>query len=268
VYDLLGFQRVVWLHDAPGVERAPRGSWPSDDAVVRAVLEASRGRRPFFVFAFPSSTHSPYNFGTYKHSDLDLVDPPSGDGAGEVKEYINALRVADRAIGALVQHFRGERDSTIIAVLGDHLPPLSERALRTFSASLSAMPKGEQARRDRRVPLLVWANFGLPHEQPELSTNALPAYLLEKMGMPPSGLFAVSAAVRRRLPVLSVYAQGADGTIWSPDSLPPAERTLVQDYRLLQYDLLLGEQYAGRTGNAGSPPSAGAATSDSGSSAP
>src|SRR5262249_14567303 len=66
VYGLLGFDRVVWLHEAPGVERAPRGRWPSDKAVVEAVIQASQGTQPFFAFAFPSSTHSPYNFGTYR----------------------------------------------------------------------------------------------------------------------------------------------------------------------------------------------------------
>jgi arylsulfatase A-like enzyme len=252
VYDLLGFDRVVWLNEVPGVERG-RGGWPSDKAVVEAVIQASQGAQPVFAFAFPSSTHSPYSFGTYRDSDLDVLDLPSR----EVKEYINALRVADRAIGMLIQYFRGQPDATIIAIFGDHLPPLSADALHTFSMKLSGMSKAEQARMIHRVPLLVWANFDLPREEKELSINALPSYLLEKMRIPPPGFLAVADAVRLKVPILASYAQGADGNMRERDSLPGKERTVVEDYRLLQYDLLLGKQYSLRDSVSGWKPSDG-----------
>ena len=248
VYDLLGFQRVVWLNDTPGVERAARPGWPSDKAVVEAVIQASRGPHPFFAFAFPSSTHSPYSSGTYRDSDLDVLDPPSSDTVGEVKEYINTLRVADRAIGALIQYFRRQPDSTIIAIVGDHLAPLSGNGLGPFFTHLSGLSEADQARRTLRVPLVVWANFRLPQGDSELSINALPSYLLEIMGIPPPGFLAVADEVRLRLPVLGSYLQGADGKIWNWESLPAEERALLEDYRLLQYDLLLGKQYALRGG--------------------
>jgi arylsulfatase A-like enzyme len=177
-----------------------------------------------------------------------VLDVPSQDAGAEVKEYINTLRVADQAIGTLVEYFRHQPDSTIIAVLGDHVPPLPEGALRTFFSHLSGMSAPEGARMRRRVPLLIWANFALPREQNEMSINALPSYLLEKMGIAPSGFLAVSDAVRRKVPVLASYAQGADGTIWNRDSLPADEGRLVGDYRLLQYDLLLGQRYSLRPG--------------------
>jgi hypothetical protein len=96
----------------------------------------------------------------------------------------------------------------------------------------------------RRVPLLVWANFELPREEKELSANALPAYLLQKMSLPPTGFLAASGEVGRRLSIVRGYAKAADGTIWSWDSLPVTERNLLADYRLLQHDLLLGKRYA------------------------
>jgi hypothetical protein len=106
------------------------------------------------------------------------------------------------------------------------------------------MTQPERSRMRRRVPLLVWANFTLPHEERELSAHALPSYLLQTMGIAPRGLLGVSDVVRRRIPVLASYAQGSDGRLWQLDSLPDEERSLVEDYRLLQYDLLLGRQYS------------------------
>ena len=251
VYDLLGFEHVVWVTDLPGVERAARpGGWPSDRAVVEAVIRMSRGPRPFFVFAFPSSTHSPYHHRTYAGSELDVLDRPVLDTVGEVKEYINALRVADRDIGSLVEYFRRQPDSTIIAIVGDHLAPLSEASLGPFFVSLQGKPDPEQARITHRVPLLVWANFDLPPEPIELSISALPSYLLEKLGVAPTGFLRVTDAARRMVPVLGRYIRGPRGEIWDRDSLPNEERAVLDDYRLLQYDLLIGNQYSLRDSSA------------------
>jgi hypothetical protein len=106
------------------------------------------------------------------------------------------------------------------------------------------MSMPERARMLQRVPLMVWTNFGLPREERELSLNAIPSFLLEKMRIPPTGFLSVSDAVRRKLPVVGSYVQGANGHIWDPASLPDEERALLEDYRVLQYDLLLGKQYA------------------------
>lgn len=244
VYGVLGFDSVMWLRGAPGVERASRGEWPSDQAVVKAVIRASQVARPFFIFAFPSSTHGPYNSGTYQGSVLDVLGPPDREAAAEVKEYINTLRVADDAIGTLIQYFSRQSDSTVIAILGDHLPPLSAGALRPFFTSLSGLSEIEQARMTHRVPLLVWANFDAPGDDEELGVNMLPSYLLEKLGIAPPGFLAVTDAARRELPVLESYVKGVDGQVWNWESVPADKRALIDDYRLLQYDVLLGEQHS------------------------
>ena len=86
VYDLVGFDRVLWLNEARNAERDARGAAQvADAAVVRALIEVSRGRQPFFAFAFPASTHAPYNFGTYKNSQLDVVDGSARDSVTEIQ---------------------------------------------------------------------------------------------------------------------------------------------------------------------------------------
>ncbi len=247
VYKLLDFQSKLWLRGLPGIP-AGRSPAPPDSVVVQTIIQASQANRPFFIFAFPSSTHAPYNVGVYQSSDLDVFDQVSKEVRAEVKEYINALREADRAVGTLVEYFRARPDSTIIAIVGDHLPPLTKPSLEAFFRNLASLPPAERARRLHRVPLIVWANFHLAPAQDELSMNALPSFLLEKMGAQPRGFLGVTDAVRRELPVIGRYTRSADGHILDRDSLPRDARVLLDDYRLLEYDLLLGEQYALRDG--------------------
>jgi hypothetical protein len=49
--------------------------------------------------------------------------------------------------------------------------------------------------------------------------------------------------VRRSLPVLGSYAWGPEGSQWRLDSLPPEQRAVAEDYRLLEYDVLFGKRY-------------------------
>ena len=244
VEPLLGFDRTIWPYGAPGVARADRGRWPSDDVIVDSVIAASEGPRPFFIFAFPASMHSPYHSGTYARADLDVRDAPTPAAAAEVKEYINAVRVADRAIGHLVEHFRGARDSVVIAIMGDHLPPFSSDVLALFTRRLARLPTAARARATRATPMLVWANFSLPPGEITLSTNMLPGYLLERVGAPGRELFALTDSLRRALPVTSAVAEANDGRLWLIDSVPPPLRRALADYRVLQYDILLGHRFS------------------------
>jgi hypothetical protein len=244
VEPLLGFDRTIWPYGAAGVEVAERQRWPSDDAIVDSVIATSEQSRPFFVFAFPASSHSPYTTGNFARSDLEVAGAPTAAATAEATEYVYAVRASDRAIGRLIDHFRQRRDSVIVAIMGDHLPPLSPDVLQRFNQRLAGVSAAERTRALHTTPLLVWANFKLPPGELTMSTNLLPAYLLERMGVPPSGLFAVTDSVRRSLPVAGVVAQGADGRLWMPGDVPPALRRPLDDYRLLQYDLLLGERFA------------------------
>jgi phosphoglycerol transferase MdoB-like AlkP superfamily enzyme len=243
-YRLLGFDRVAWPDDVPDVSRDPRNGWPTDSVVVNAILEASAGPRPFFVFAFPSSTHSYYRSGVYRDSRLDPIDSLPPEAAAEVKEYVNALRVADRELGRLIEAIRHRPDSTVVLVLGDHLPPLSSSAYQRLDGALASAAVADQAERRRRVPLAVWASFPLAHDSLLLSVNQLSGYLLDILGLPPRGLIGLTDSLRRRVPVLTrAYLRGRDGAAWGWDSMPEEIESVVKDYRLLQYDLLLGEQF-------------------------
>jgi hypothetical protein len=244
VYQLMRFQSKLWLRGSPGIQAGRRGPSPPDSVIVNAIIQASRGQHPFFIFAFPSSTHSPYNIGVYRSSHLDVIGGLSGGAKAEVKEYINALREADQAIGKLIGYFGRQPDSTIVAILGDHLPPLTKPSLQAFFSDLSSLSPADRARRLHRTPLLIWANFDLGHQELELSINGLASFLLEKMRIQPTGFFRLTDAIRRELPIVGPYVQTATGKVWPSDSLPTSERGLLNDYRVMEYDLLLGEQYA------------------------
>jgi phosphoglycerol transferase MdoB-like AlkP superfamily enzyme len=245
VYKHLGFDDVRWLTEESDVPQDPRRRGPSDDAVVDTIISLSNDANPFFVFAFPNSTHSPYEEEVYLRSDLDVTTSLSPPAHRELKTYINTLRTADRAIGRLFAHFARSKQKTIIVVAGDHQPPLAHRdALPSLAGFDPAHPRETEWHR-RRVPLVVWTNWAETNEDLLCSLNFLPTFLLSRMEIAPQGFLAMNESVRTQLDVLSRHIQSRHGRDFPADEFAAGYSRVVLDYQLLQYDLLLGNAYAG-----------------------
>jgi hypothetical protein len=252
----LGFDELVWLGGRNGPKDIT-GRWQSDDSIVDEVLELSRtGDRPFFIHAFTEATHWPYDQGYYLKSDLDFLTPLEPVVHDEVKTYVNAVRNVDRAVGRLITYFEKSDRKMLIVVLGDHLPPLSSPP-PTFRAAVDGgQGQPEIEERSHRVPLLIWSNYGTKEPDVSCGLNFLPTYLLHRMGIKPTGFLALNDSLRSQVNVLSTYVQTADGVRHPRGTIEPAYASLLRDYQLLQYDLLLGEQFSlrphrshGRTGD-------------------
>ena len=90
---------------------------------------------------------------------------------------------------------------------------------------------------------MFWSNFGAFRPPADGSDNFLASAILRAMGLPLSDFFAVNDAVRQRLPVISSYVTTADGRTIDFDALSESERRVMDDYALVQYDVLFGKQY-------------------------
>jgi len=86
-----------------------------------------------------------------------------------------------------------------------------------------------------------------------MSLNALPPYLLTRMGIEPTGFLSFVNEFRRNLPVISSFLEDDAGSRWAPDTIPSRYRQWIEDYALLQYDLLFGEQFLLRGGSKDEP---------------
>lgn len=243
VYPRLGFDRAISLFDDPRVPLDVAGRRPSDDALVDAIVSVSDEPGPFFIFAFPNSTHFPWNYPGYLDADLDIVSPVLSSAAhDELKTYANALRTADRALGRLVDHFRNSSAKTVIVALGDHRPALSVEAYAAAGFLDHGNPDSLAQR--YRCPILFWSNFPLPCDPIHCSNGFLAPRILRRLGYEPDGFFVLNEAFGSRIRVLSSFVETADGARFSRDSVTPAAREIIDDMRLIQYDLLFGDQLA------------------------
>src|SRR5690606_39791185 len=85
---------------------------------------------------------------------------------------LSSVRDADAAVAKLIAHFHASDRDVVIAVLGDHLPPLSAEALGAFYRGVEEADIAS-AIRERSVPLVVWSNLDFPREELSIGLNFL-----------------------------------------------------------------------------------------------
>ncbi len=95
-----------------------------------------------------------------------------------------------------------------------------------------------------QVPVALWCNWPVARQKIFRSANFLPDLLLDLMSLRPSGTLALSASIYSRFPVLSKYVETADGRFFEPMADDMPHQSELDNYRLIEYDLLLGNQYA------------------------
>jgi hypothetical protein len=237
----LGFDHVVWLRDRPELPLDTAGRYPSDEAVVDAVIAESRTDRPFFVFAFPGSTHTPYNYDNYSKDGVDVGPGVAPADRPQLRTYLTALRAADKAIGRLIRHFEADPRPTVIAILGDHIPPVPGSTFER--AGYYRGTPADVARKLRSVPLVIWSNREARASEITISTSLLAQHLLARLGIEPSRFLAVSRRVAGLAPVVSGVIQTNDGRWMLSADRPATLAGAIEDYELIQYDLLIGKRY-------------------------
>lgn len=264
IYAMLGFTEIISLADDSSIPTDPSGRSPSDFAVVDEVIRASQQSAPYFIYAFPNSTHGSWNYRAYDDSDLDLVlarPLSSPKGAHELRTYLNALRYADQAIQQLIQHFEQEDTKTVILILGDHQPGMPEMMEQHLMTAYPDRFKQTTNRRilknqflayfeDRplesyqvmhKVPYLIWTNFEThTRAQGEIGMNELATRIFELLEHQPRHVFY---HFLEQFLKQTDYQDILKYVYLDGEGLGTEQKQWVADYQQLQYDVLLGASY-------------------------
>ena len=97
--------------------------WPSDDDLMKRILEKTKDDEKFMVWATTVTGHSPYfQSSAYGDKYIDLF----GDTgySTNLKRYMSKLKELDNGIGTLIEGLKeqGKLDNTVIVLFSDHYP--------------------------------------------------------------------------------------------------------------------------------------------------
>lgn len=245
VYPLLGAEESIFLEDCGPTQAA--GHFTADAWLAEKIIHMieANGDRPLCLFAVTIQNHGPYDDDRYGARPAIAVEsnlPPASQRPLAV--YAHGAADSDRMLQTLADYVRGRSRPTLLVFFGDHLPYLGrdyEIYRQTGFIGSEGDLSWQEHCRLHRVPVAWSANFPVGSIEKEMSMCFLSPWILRQMGLEPTPHMRLAEKVAERYPILTPWwYTDASGGLHELDEAAD----LLEDYRLLQYDLLFGERYA------------------------
>ncbi len=231
------------------------GLYISDNEIADSIIhEIDRSDDPVFIYAVTMQNHAPYtDKNRYPSGNTFKVEGDLTEEARDMLEtYAQGAHYADQALKRLVEHFAQSDEPTYIVFYGDHLPTLGlEYDLYRQAGFVQSGKPADWSLTEykslRSIPFVTWSNFAAPEEQQvnTISASFMGSYVLDTLGMKPEGQFALGSKLYRSVPGL-IRNLTVDPSGALSHTIPAGSEELVEQYRLLQYDILFGDNYLSR----------------------
>jgi len=210
---------------------------------------AEQARNPLFLFAVTLQGHGPYEAGRYAADTIGVEGDLSPSASQALTTYSQGVVEADEALLKLMRWAKKRDRETIIVLFGDHLPPLGQTFVESgYMPGMVASRRAplEVMKKEHETPLVVWSSKkGVRKNIGTISPALLPYHVLKTAGFSDPFYTGTLGEVQQAFSVIDRHMLvGTDGEAlpdWSiaPNSIPD----VVRDYRLLQFDMMFGEQY-------------------------
>ena len=234
VYDVFGFDRFVHAGSIGHTANVGDGQFISDHSAFLEVLDQVQSTdKPVFANVVTMQNHIPVE---------DSYDDPIGvtgtneDQAARIGQYARGLEYTDQALEEFLGDLRRSPERTVVVFYGDHLPGIYDEKVRADQKDLAL----------NKTPFFIWDSMGQsPRSLPLTSpTNFMPL-LFDLVGEPLPPFYALLSEVRARFPAME---QGRlvtpAGRVLTEQDLSESDRALLDDFRMVQYDLSVGERFS------------------------
>ncbi|PFG38270.1 sulfatase-like protein [Georgenia soli] len=237
VYATFGFSRAAFEDEMADAERVERNPFVSDAGTFTRVVDELRASEdPMVVNVVTMQNHRPYD-GKYDEP-IDVEGAMTPMEKRMVGQYLRGLRYSDAAVEQLVTDLQGLDERTIVLFYGDHSPAV-------WSSQVWARNPGQAM---YETPWFVWANFETAPVEPAaelLGPNHLLGQLQAAANAPVTPYDAMLAQIAEEVPAAERGIMlDPDGREIRAEDLSPRAQQLLEDYRLVQYDLSVGKGYA------------------------
>lgn len=238
VYPVLGFDSFISEKDLPEANRLTPDGYISDKAAVQeAVRELKSASGPAFLHLVTMQNHFPFTKGVNGPNTI-TVEGGQAEHKDELETYVQDTKLTDEALAYLQQELLTIERPTIAVFWGDHLPALT-------AGIYTEADWDQEPRLKHETQLLILANYEIGNEPlGTLSPAFLGPTVFRLSGQPLPAYYKLLEQVQEEIPGLSKNVLVGTGSSGILSELTPGQQELLDDYRLIEYDLLEGEKYA------------------------
>ncbi|NJD01741.1 MAG: LTA synthase family protein [Ruminiclostridium sp.] len=236
VYKYLQFDKFITV-DEFNVNTDLKGPYVSDDKLMDKVLEIlAEGSEPKFIFALSMQNHDPY---ANKYPKLDVTvksEKLNASELGILSTYSQGVSDGAKALDKLIKALEKSKTPTLVYFFGDHLPRLGslKDMLDIYERLNPESDKSKKAIRSYSTPYASWSNY---KETRAFSTPFSPSHIayeiLKDSGVDYPSYFNILKALEKDHLILQRDISGQ----------VDINNQYIKDYRLIQYDIILGKQY-------------------------
>ena len=248
VYKNLGFDKFISKEFFNSPET--NGQYIRDTELSKKILdEVQATEKPDFIYATSMENHGPYSSTPNPNNKIKVTGASLSPASQAILEnYTNSVSDVDQSLKQMIKGLEQSDEPTEVIFYGDHLPMLGD----DYSVYKDAdFVKGDTSYEDylklHSVPFVSWDNFSTTKQQNlNLSSNFMGAYALQlakKSGGPMTDFLSNLMKNGSNIVMKQDYA--------SQQKITPTE---VEQYKLLQYDLMFGKNYINQLEPSHQPP--------------
>lgn len=208
VFVNLGFDTFTSMEFMNGLEDNPNG-WKKDAILTDEILDTLDSTKgPDFTLGITVQSHGKYQGFEIENTRLQVLQAPDEELKEAYSYYVNQLYEVDQMIGDLVHALEQRKEDTVLVLYGDHLPSLDIKKEDLHDSNLY------------QTQYVIWDNMGLSQKEKNIASYQLYSEVLKRIGISEGNI--------------TRFHQGAG---WKT-------KTYHEDLKVLEYDMLYGENYA------------------------
>lgn len=245
VYNIFGFDQFLDQESMKHNEREP-GRVITDLSLTHEILDhINEQEDPLFIHAVSMQNHMPYNAGAYEENKIKISDL-SPEYTTMLEVYTEGIRRSDEALKLLTDELQNINEPTVVVFWGDHLPILGANRALYKEAGYDEENSDANKYKYAETPLLIYSNFKMEQKQYEfISPFYIVPILYDLIGMEKPLFYQLLNQLREQNDILALKGDIIMGSNHKFITNPiKAQNQLLEDYKLLQYDLLMGKQYS------------------------
>ena len=209
------------------------------------VDELNKREQPTFIHAVTMQNHFPYNPERFEENKIEVSGLTNEESKAELEIYTEGVRRSDEALQYLIEQLNGLERPTLLVFFGDHLPVLgTNKAIYKEAGYIENEETLSEKLTMSETPLLMYANFDLPNDNLGLVS---PIYfsnlVLDYAGLNKSPFYQFLSELHKEIPVLKDDLK-VDKNGEEIKDLTHKQKEMLEQYKLIQYDLLAGKQYS------------------------
>lgn len=244
VYRVLGFDKFNAEDTMENVDID--GDYISDLAMSKEIIaELEKQKQPTFIHAVTMQNHFPFTEGRFGENLIEISGLENEESKGELETYTEGLRRSDEALQYLIEQLDNLDRPTLLVFFGDHLPSLgTNKSFYKENGYITNEKTPNERLAMAQTPLLMYANFDMPNDDlGVVSPIYFSNLIFDYAGLNKSLFYQFLSEFYKEIPVLRDELK-VDKNGEVINDLTKKQKEMLEKYKMLQYDLLVGNQYS------------------------